>query len=396
MPGELNSPYRRDPFTGDFYPKWNEADEVHVAALQESNGLVGFFLFEAPQLRQPSDFICAVLDDEYDETGTPLAENARLDAPDADEFRVDYDAESYLGTGFVEVNASRVGQFFRVGYWGLGTPPRWETHLRAALTVSENFAVAGDLEVGQTLTAQDELNVTGNVVLASGVGATIDASGKRVQNIADGVDAADAVTLAQAETLADSHGVEVFSGASGNWTRPAGTKYLFFAMIGKGGSAAGTNSGGGGGGGAVAGVIDLDAYPVPVGGTLAYSALTDATFAGCTASAGANGTGATAGTGGGFTLSGNAAVVAVGRNGGDGAAPRTGGGGGGAAGNPFSIANDTINVSPAGNLGAGGASAGWLASHGGTAGVGGTLNYGGGRNGDSTAAGGAAVIVLEY
>lgn len=251
MPGELNSPYRRDPFTGGFYPKWNEADEVHVAALQESNGLVGFFLFEAPQLRQPSDFICAVLDDEYDETGTPLAENARLDAPDADEFRVDYDAESYLGTGFVEVNASRVGQFFRVGYWGLGTPPRWETHLRAALTVSENFAVAGDLEVGGDLVVNDGENVF------SVVGSVISAHGNRVRDVADAVADTDGVNKTQAESIATAaaiaignaiHGVQVFT-ASGEWTRPDGVRYVTVL------AGSGTKS--------AEAVIDLDATGAP-------------------------------------------------------------------------------------------------------------------------------------
>ncbi len=76
MPGELNSPYRRDPFPspgfpsgGEFHPRWNEGNEIHVAALQESNGKTGFFTFEVPQLRSPSSYLCAVLADEYDDTG---------------------------------------------------------------------------------------------------------------------------------------------------------------------------------------------------------------------------------------------------------------------------------------------------------------------------------------
>lgn len=189
MPGELNSPYRRDPFTGDFYPRWNEADEVHQATLQESNGRVGFFLNEAPQLRIPSDFICMLLADEYDEYGTALRENARLDAPDTDEFRVDYDAEDYFGTGFVEVNADLVGSWFLVGYWGLGTPPRWETYYNARVNVGQDSAIEGDLIVGRKLAVVDEYDAE----MFSAEGAVISAHGNRVRNVADAVDDNDAV-----------------------------------------------------------------------------------------------------------------------------------------------------------------------------------------------------------
>lgn len=191
MPGELNSPYRRDPFTGNFYPRWNEADEVHQAVLQESNGRVGFFLNEAPQLRIPSDFICMLLADEYDEYGTALRENARLDAPDTDEFRVDYDAEDYFGFGFVEVNASLAGSWFLVGYWGLGTPPRWETYYNARVHVSQDSAIEGDLIVGRKLAVVDEYDAE----MFSAEGAVISAHGNRVRDVADAVADTDLVNL---------------------------------------------------------------------------------------------------------------------------------------------------------------------------------------------------------
>jgi len=197
MPGELNSPYRRDPFTGDFYPRWNEADEVHQATLQESTGRVGFFLNEAPQLRIPSDFICMLLADEYDEYGTALRENARLDAPDVDEFRVDYDAEDYFGTGFVEVNADLVGSWFLVGYWGLGTPPRWETYLNAQVNVSQDSAIEGDLIVGRKLAVVDEYDAE----MFSAEGAVISAHGNRVRDVADAVESGDLVSKGQYDTI---------------------------------------------------------------------------------------------------------------------------------------------------------------------------------------------------
>ena len=234
MPGELNSPYRRDPFTGDFYPRWNEADEVHQATLQESNGRVGFFLNEAPQLRIPSDFICMLLTDEYDEYGTALRENARLDAPDTDEFRVDYDAEDYFGFGFVEVNADLVGSWFLVGYWGLGTPPRWETYLNAQVNVSQDSAIEGDLIVGRKLAVVDEYDAE----MFSAEGDVISAHGNRVRDVADAVEDSDAINKGQATELVETtaieiaeetanaiHGTVVFS-SNGSWTRPGGVRYV--------------------------------------------------------------------------------------------------------------------------------------------------------------------------
>ena len=395
MPGELDSPYRRDPFTGDFVPRWNEGDEMHQATLQESNGRYGFFLFEAPQLRSPSSFVCAVLADEYDTTGTPLRENARLDAPDADEFRVDYDADTYFGTGFVEVHASRVNQYFMTGYHGLGTPPRWLTHLRAALSVAEDFAVAGDLAVGQTLTVDEYADLQGSVSMASDVGATIDANNKRIQNVGTATDPTDGLSVAQAPDYFEHHEAGLILTGSGNWEKPLGVTKVFFVAIGPGGNGA-TDAGGGGGGGggaSVCGVADLDALGA---GPFAYVVGTPGnhtTIFGCTAGRGSNG----AGTGGGAAGTGTVGASVIGRAtsgaaGANGSGP--GGGGGGAAGG-------LGGVGGAGSGATGGAAGGFFGGAGGL-GVTGSGNVGadyGGGGGGGTAAGGNGAngfIMLFY
>lgn len=394
MPGELNSPYRRDPFTADFVPRWNEGDEMHQAILQESNGRYGFFTYEAPQLRIPSSFVCAVLADEYDLTGTPLRENARLDAPDADEFRVDYDADTFIGTGFVEVHASRVGQYFMVGYHGLGTPPRWLTHLRATLSVSEDFAVAGDLEVGQTLTVDEYADLRGSVSMASAELAEINANNKRVQNVGTAVDEYDGLSVGQAPDYFEHHGVEILTG-SGNWAKPRGVTKAFFVAIGPGGNGA-TDAGGGGGGGggaSVCGVADLDAIG---GSAFAYVVGTSGnhtTIFGCTAGKGANGFGTGAGAAGTGVIGAN--VTGRATNGAAGAAGSgPGGGGGGAAGG-------LGGVGGAGSGASGGAAGGFFGGAGGL-GVSGAGNVGadyGGGGGGGTSSGGTGAngfIMLIY
>lgn len=391
MPGELDSPYRRDPFTGDFVPRWNEGDEMHQAVLQESNGRYGFFLFEAPQLRSPSSFVCAVLADEYDTTGTPLRENARLDAPDADEFRVDYDADGYFGTGFVEVHASRVGQYFMTGYHGVGTPPRWLTHLRAALSVTGDFSVAGSLTVGQRLSVGDEYDE-----YFSAEGAEISAHGNRLQDVANAVDEYDGVPLGQAESLIQEHGVEILSG-SGNFPKPNGVRYVLFVAIGPGGngSTAAGGGGGGGGGAAVYGVADLDAIG---GSTFAYVAGTpgnDTTIFGCTAGKGAAASSATAGAGGAGTVGANVVGKAVpGGAGADGSGAGTGGGGGSAGGG---FGGDGLDAATA----TGGESAGLYSGAGGagtgaTGGAGDDFGGGGGGGVGAGGAGGDGLIFLIY
>lgn len=396
MPGELNSPYRFDPFDQSvddgFRPRWNGGDEEHIVETHESNGRVGFFLFEAPQSRTPSTFTCESLAT----GGGVLTEVPRLTVPSADQYRVDYDADGFTGTGFVEVHESRLGETFVVGYHGLGTPPRWTTRLMAALNVDFDAAIAGDLEVGTDLDVTGATNLHGDVSLGLDTGSTISASGKQLQDLANAVAATDGLPLGQAEDLVETHGVTILSG-SGNFTKPNGVSKVFFVAMGPGGngSTAAGGGGGGGGGAAVYGVADLDA----IGGTtFAYvvgTAGTDTTIFGCTAAKGSAASSGTAGAAGTGTVGANVVGKAVtGGAGANGSGGGTGGGGGGAAGGFGGVggAASTSTGGVAGGLysGAGGA---------GTAGTGGAgVVYGGGGGGGVGAggAGAAGLIFLIY
>lgn len=407
MPGELNSPYRRDPFTEDFYPRWNGADEIHEAKLQESNGRVGFFLFESPQLRVPSDFVCALLADEYDPTGAELTENARLDAPDADEYRVDYDADGFFGTGFVEVHASLVNRLFRVGYWGLGTPPRWDTHLLAALHVSEDFSVAGDLEVGGDLVVKDEYDDEVFTVR----GGVVDAHGNRIRNVANAVDAQDAVPLAQFPSLLPARGT-IFLTGSGSWVCPANVTTVIAVLIGAGGDGSTDVSdvGASGGGGASVTLIKTVVPNTSYAYSVAANSSTDTEMFGATAGSGEEASGTSGGAGGvGVLGSGNEGTTCDGGAGLDkpGAVQPTGGGGaGGGFGNrPIPQGGDVIVAGGVNNGGRGGGFFGGDGGAGSTTGPspqagGGGKNYGGGGGsgwkGGLGGTGAPGTIILLY
>lgn len=399
MPGSLNSPYRFDPFDqsgpyGGLQPEWNGDDETHTAATQQ-NGRVGFFTFEAPQLRIPSETVLTRVED-----SATMAEVARLTSPGPDQYRVDYDADGFFGTGFVEVHASQVGKQFRIGYYGLGTSPRWETRLNAALDVADDSAIAGAVEIGENLTADGDADLQGNVSLAENVGATITANGKRIQNVGTAVEATDGLSKGQAPDFFEQHGVEILTG-SGNWTRPRGVRKVFVIAIGPGGNGASSVSGGGGGGGgggSFCSVVDLDslgagpfAYVIPSAGSVG----TPTTIFGGMASHGSAATTATGGNGGGASVPG----VGTGRTGAAGASGSgggLGGGGGGAAGGLGGLPS-------AGSGGTGGQGGGFFAGNGGAGSTGNGSNgasYGGGGGGGGSSGtggqGGAGFIMLIY
>lgn len=402
MPGSLNSPYRFDPFDqsgpyGGLQPVWNGDDELHTAAVQQ-NGRVGFFTHEAPQLRIPSETVLYNVTD-----AQAMSEVARLTSPGPDQFRVDYDADGFFGTGFVEVNAAKAGKVFRVGYWGLGTPPRWESRLNAALDVAEDSAIAGDVEIGGDVLAEGDADLQGSVSLAENVGATIDANSKRIQNVGTAIDATDGLSKGQAPDFFEQHGVEILTG-SGNWTRPRGVKKVFVVAIGPGGNGASSvtnGGGGGGGGGAFCAVVDLDviggssfAYVVPAAGSIG----TPTTIFGGSAYHGSGSISATGGSGGIAVAPGTCRTQTggAGASGGGGVGGGGGGGAGGLCGLPAAASGITGGQGGGFFAGTGG-NGGSGASGNGTAGA--AYGAGGGGCGGASGNGGqgaAGFIMLIY
>lgn len=203
--------WRFNPFTGVFNPK--SKTETHTIQYWEESNAYGIILDETPQNNTPSTT-----------TITGYTEVPHGSAPSALQFRVDYAvATNQWGTAFVEFNSSRNGQTVTVSYKGLGTSLKaiyvylLKVVVQAAMDVWGKFVAFDDVETKGTTTLASgtgasmetvgpaefrdtvgidgDVSMKGAVRLAENSGAEIFASGKTIQEVADPVEAQDAVTL---------------------------------------------------------------------------------------------------------------------------------------------------------------------------------------------------------
>jgi len=189
--------FRFDPFRFQ-YRAANKTGEVKTVAFFPAFGRHGFFLNETPvRLQtQPVSIICG---------GDTLSEVGRSAVPDVDNFRVDYgNVNNAASTGFVEIHSSRVGQVATINYRAIGVNLNASFRGDAKANLQRSAIVNGAATVAGTLDAT-ALNSVGNVALATGGGATISASGKRLQN-ATATNAADAATLAAVAAVSPVRG----------------------------------------------------------------------------------------------------------------------------------------------------------------------------------------------
>ena len=183
-----NTPFRFDPFRQRFRPVRIIA-ETCLCEYHESKGRTGFFLKEAVQLRSPSTV-------EITQNGAEFSEVARIINPSTGEFRVDYFSLTYYSESFVEVNPAHAGLLFIVSYHALGSTkiPSRRTDGRYNLPGSLQVAQNVDLSSAEVLRNSTTHRTT---ILCAESGAVISASGKRIQNGAEGITATDAMILDQ-------------------------------------------------------------------------------------------------------------------------------------------------------------------------------------------------------
>jgi hypothetical protein len=395
----VNAPWRKNPFTGVLNSLLIE-DEEHTIEYHVSVNAYGFYANEGVVLDANDPVILT-----QDNTAlTAFTEIPKTIAPNAGQFRVDYDEDGYFNTGFVECNAADVGTAMLFTYYGTGTILHPTFRLQTDFNLPGNMYVEGNAELH------------GSVVLASGTGAEISASSKTVDDIADPTEEQSAVTKSY---LTNNTGFRLFT-ADGTWTCPPNiTQVSFFAVGGGGGGASaivGANNGYGGGGAAAA----YGVQTVTPGAAYAYSVgAGGAGGDGTPNDAGANGGGSTifgvTANGGGGAGVGSAGVGGVGGDyggdGGDGGANSgtpVGAGGGGAAG----WGGSGIDGATSGTGGAGGKAGGFPAGRGGDGGQGSGggavaaqdgFSYGGGGGGGNSNAtdktggnGGGGCILLIY
>jgi len=173
--------WRFNPFTGTM----NEVsitDEQHTVEYHADWNAYGIQLDEAPQLDNPSTVSIV----ESGTGGATFAEVPRTQAPSSGQYRVDYDAATYFGTGRIEFNSADNGKTVLVSYKGGGWIVKnqyraFQTYLLANLHVTEDADIDGDLNVDGTLTVDGASTLTGAVSAPGGI--TGDLTGNVTGNV---------------------------------------------------------------------------------------------------------------------------------------------------------------------------------------------------------------------
>lgn len=217
----VNNRWRTNPFTGVVNSLLIE-DEQHTIEYHAEVNAYGFYANEGVELDAGNPPALA----EDTTAATAFTEIPKTTAPNAGQFRVDYDADGYYNTGFINCNSSDNGKAVLFTYYGTGTILHPTFRLQTDFNFPGNFVVEGALEVqssttfvadvtmdagatvnpattgGQALTVTGDATVQGDVVLASSSGATISASNKKVEDVADPTAATDAMNRQTADRRA--------------------------------------------------------------------------------------------------------------------------------------------------------------------------------------------------
>lgn len=154
--------WRFNPFTGVMNAA-TITDEPHTVEYHADWNAYGIQLDEAPQLDNPSSV--SIMEDVSG--GDTFSEVPRTQAPEALQYRVDYDALTYYGTGRIEFNAADVGKTVLVSYKGTGWTLKnrysvGQTVIPANLEVTEDASIDGDLTLTGDNTGKGNLKVAGD------------------------------------------------------------------------------------------------------------------------------------------------------------------------------------------------------------------------------------------
>lgn len=139
----VNARWRQNPFTDDMNDILIEDEEHTIEYITELN-IYGFYANEGVA----AEPVILVQDNTAQTTFT---EQPRTIAPNAGQFRVDYDAEDYYNTGLVQCNAADNGKAVLFTYRGTGTL----VHPSFRRYTQYNFA--GQVDFG------DEVEVSGDI-----------------------------------------------------------------------------------------------------------------------------------------------------------------------------------------------------------------------------------------
>jgi hypothetical protein len=342
----LNNRWRRNPFNANVVNSVAIVEEEHTIEFHEEPSAYGFYANEGILL-DTNDPVVLVQDNTAQ---TAFTEIPRTIAPSSGQFRVDYDADGYYNTGFVQCNAADTGKAVLFTYRGTGTLVHPTFRLQTDFNYAGNINVEGELSVqgnvslaedtGATLTVEGDATFSGNaamngVVTHNGqVNFENDTTGENAfvvngqaqfnvfPNLPDGTnDEPEDYQAARYIDVKNNHGIFFTTSASDSFTVPHGVSQLYVELAGGGGGGGGgsigvnvyTRGGGGGGSSLKKGILS-----VTPGQVLSISLGTG----GAGGAAGGDGVaGGDGGNGGNSTITINGAPVftALGGNGGKGA-----------------------------------------------------------------------------
>lgn len=167
--------WRFNPFKEDLSDALNPAtitDEEHIIVWDEDAEIYLIRLHEAPQFDNPSSM--TIMEDtiEYEEV-------PRGTGPATEQYRVDYDADTFFGTGIIEFNSVDVGKTVKVSYQGLGTVVKNRYQLNQLTVIPTNVGIEGNLQVQDNLIVDEDFSL-GNKMISN-----LDMGQKRLLNPSD-------------------------------------------------------------------------------------------------------------------------------------------------------------------------------------------------------------------
>ncbi len=145
---EIFKNWRFDPFTDTYFPVLI-TDEIHVVEFHAEWNNYGIELNEAPLLEAPSTVDIR----EDDSAEAQFIEVPRSTPPSAGEYRVDYEANTFWGTGRIEFNGADDTKDVKVTYFGLGTVVKNKYQILQVSFISTSLHIAGQLQLDEDPTA---------------------------------------------------------------------------------------------------------------------------------------------------------------------------------------------------------------------------------------------------
>jgi hypothetical protein len=193
--------WKFNPFTQIFNPA-NFVGEQHIVAYDEDANAYGIRLNNLIELQGSLPFNTNINYSIHEDVtgGAKLTETPRTNPPDAGQFRVDYSANTYFSTSFIEFNSADDGLAVIVNYRQLGTVVKARYQLLSSIIFPANVGIEANLEVLDDTLLNGNFRSLGDVSLAETTGSIINLNDKQAENMGDPINEQDGVNLRTFQT----------------------------------------------------------------------------------------------------------------------------------------------------------------------------------------------------